>query len=105
MLTVKLHTDPEKLGLRLNGHAGAGKWGEDIVCAAASILTYTAAASAGQLYRAGKMKTAPRIRLLPGDGLVETENSPAAAELMQTVCTGYRLLALRYPENIQFIKE
>ena len=101
MLTVKLHTDPEKLGLRLNGHAGAGKWGEDIVCAAASILTYTAAASAGQLYRAGKMKTAPRIRLLPGSALVEMELCQETEGLMNVIRNGYTMLALRYPENVK----
>ena len=91
MLTVKLQQQESGLNLSLYGHAGAGEWGKDIVCAAASILAYTAAASAGQLHREGKLKTAPRIRLLPGDASVELENSPAAEELMQTICTGYRL--------------
>ena len=101
MLTIKLHTDPKVLRLQLCGHAGAGKWGKDIVCAAASILTYTAAASAGQLYREGKLKKAPYIRLLPGDALVEMEAGSEAESLMNVIRNGYTLLTLRYPENVK----
>ena len=101
MLTIKLHTDPRTLSLRLCGHAGAGKWGKDIVCAAASVLTYTAAATAGQLYREGKLKKVPHIRLLPGDALVEMETGPEAEALMNVIRNGYTLLTLRYPENVK----
>ena len=101
MLTIRLYTDANALRLRLTGHAGAGKWGKDIVCAAASVLTYTAAASAQQLYREGKLKSAPHIRLLPGDALVELEACPQARQLMDVIRTGYSLLAMRYPENVR----
>ena len=101
MLTIKLHTDPYALRLRLSGHAGAGKWGKDIVCAAASILTYTAAASAEQLYREGKLKAAPHIRLLPGDALVEMEACSEAEGLVNVIRNGYTMLALRYPQFVR----
>lgn len=105
MLTIKLHTDQDGLALRLSGHAGAGKWGTDIVCAAASILTYTAAAAAGQLYREGKLERAPYIRLCPGDALVALEDNRAAREAMGVIRTGFELLAVRYPKYVRLETE
>ena len=101
MLTIKIHANENTLCLRLSGHAGAGKRGRDIVCAAASVLTYTAAASARQLYREGKLKESPHIRLLPGDALVETEACPEAEQVMQVVRNGYTMLALQYPQFVR----
>ena len=45
-----------RLILQLKGHAGAAPVGEDPVCAAASILTYTAAQFFGCLYAEGKLQ-------------------------------------------------
>lgn len=105
MLTIKMRTDPESLRLQLSGHAGAGKWGTDIVCAAASILTYTAAAAAQQLYREGRLQSAPHIRLLPGAASIALENSDAARQMLEVVCTGFALLAVRYPKYVNLEKQ
>jgi len=105
MLTVKLQEQETGLTLSLNGHAGAGKWGEDIVCAAASILTYTAAASARQLYREKKLKERPHIQLEPGNAHIAVENCDAACQMLDVVCMGFGLLAVRYPKNVHFIRE
>lgn len=101
MLTIKLKTDPSRLSMQLQGHAGAGKWGKDIVCAAASILAYTAAASARQLYREGKLNSVPYVRLHPGDALLEMEACPETEGLMNVIRNGYTLLSLRYPQFVR----
>ena len=101
MLTVKLKTDYNSLSMQLHGHAGAGKWGKDIVCAAASILAYTAAASARQLYREGKLTSAPYVRLQPGDALLEMEICPETENLMNVIRNGYTMLSLRYPKFVR----
>lgn len=105
MLTIKMRTDPESLRLQLDGHAGAGKWGTDIVCAAASILTYTAAAAAQQLYREGALTQPPHIRLEPGNALVAVENCTAAKKMLEVVLTGFALLAVRYPKYVCLIRK
>lgn len=105
MLTVKLLEQEAKLTLSLNGHAGAGKWGEDIVCAAASILAYTAAASARQLYREEKLTQRPHIQLEPGNARIVVETCEAACQMLDVVCMGFGLLAVRYPKNVHFIRE
>ena len=103
MLKITYTEGENALSLRLEGHAGAGKWGSDIVCAAASILTYTAAAVAQQLYRQGALQAAPHIRLQPGSATVALERCEAAKGLMDVICTGYSLLAVRYPKNVDLI--
>ncbi len=42
-LRVNLHRDGSLKGFQASGHAGSGKKGEDIVCAAVTILLRTAA--------------------------------------------------------------
>lgn len=103
MLRITYTEGEGSLCLQLTGHAGAGKWGSDLVCAAASILTYTAAAVAQQLYRQGALQKPPRIRLQPGSATVEVERCPAAKGLMDVIYTGYGLLAVRYPKNVDLI--
>ena len=105
MLTVKLKTDHNCLSMQIRGHAGAGKWGKDIVCAAASILAYTAAASARQLYREGKLTASPYVCLRPGDALLEMEACPETENLMNVIRNGYALLSLRYPQNVRLTEE
>lgn len=102
MLTIKLYTQEDNLHLQLSGHAGAGKWGTDIVCAAASILTYTAAAAAQQLYREGKLQKDPYIRLSPGDARVVLEDNREARQTLGVIRTGLELLAVRYPKYVRF---
>ena len=105
MLTIEIHTEGSQLAVHLKGHAGAGKWGQDIVCAAASILTYTAAASASQLYRQGQLSKRPRTRLEPGNAHIQMENCPAARQLLDVIATGFALLAVRYPKNVCLIRK
>ena len=104
MLTIEIHTQGPCLDLRLTGHAGAGKWGQDIVCAAASILTYTAAAAATQLYREGQLTERPQTRLEPGDARLQIENCDAARKMLDVIITGFALLAVRYPKHVCLIR-
>lgn len=102
MLTIKIHTGEDGCLLSLAGHAGAGKKGSDIVCAAASILAYTGAASVRQLYRAGKLSKAPVIRLSPGDARIEIfDGGQAGEQLFDTLQTGFALLAAKYPNHVK----
>ena len=105
MLTIEIHTDAPRLELRLKGHAGAGKWGQDIVCAAASILIYTAAAAATQLFREGKLTQQPQTRLEPGNARLEMENCQSAQQMLEVIATGFALLAVRYPKNVCLIRK
>lgn len=105
MLTIKLYTAGEDMGLSMAGHAGAGKKGSDIVCAAASILAYTAGAAAQRLHRQGALRAAPAIRLAPGLARVALTPKPGsrkdAQQMLSVIRTGFSLLAVKYPEYVK----
>ena len=106
MITVTLNRKAETLSLCVTGHAGFASMGQDIVCAAASILCYTAAQTALDLYEQGKLRKKPRVDVGKGDATVTLcPGNDAAAEAMvalHTVATGFALLAHHYPEYVRF---
>lgn len=105
MITVTAREKAESLTLCVTGHAGFGPKGADIVCAAASILTYTAAKLARDMERRGQLREKPLIRLKPGEAEVRftpREDSRPRAEVgLETTLLGFRLLEEQYPRYIR----
>ena len=101
MLTVKIYEDVQSLCLSMAGHAGAGQKGTDIVCAAASVLAYTAAAEMLRLHGQALLHTPPVIRLNAGSAWVETEKCQETQAVFSVIATGFRLLAAQYPNNVK----
>ena len=100
---VKIGWKPEG-ELQVLGHAGGGKKGEDLVCAAVSALVLTLAANTDRMARAGWV-TDPVIRLADGSARIcctPTKEYRAAAELIfGSICAGFEVLAGKYPEHVQ----
>lgn len=90
--------------LQVQGHAGSGEKGKDLVCAAVSALVLTLAANTDRMSRAGWVRD-PRIRLWEGDALICCVPQPeyrAAVELVfGSICQGFQLLAEKYPEYVR----
>lgn len=88
--------------LTMQGHAYSGEKGHDLVCAAASILAYTLAASVTNATKAPG--TTSNIRLDSGDTEVLCNADPhiggAITLIYDTVCVGFELLAQNYPKNV-----
>ena len=82
--------------LTVSGHAGYGQTGQDIVCAAASILAY---ALAQRLADIGALDS---NTFSAGDCQVCGIDCPGARQAMAFAAAGYRLLADAYPDHIQF---
>lgn len=107
MIRVRFETseDGKSIILSLKGHAGQAELGKDIVCAAASILAYTAAQAVADLLNKGKLKRKPTIRLNPGDvAVVCKPTKDAFAQTMHTyriIQVGYALLQNTYPEYVE----
>lgn len=95
--------------LRMTGHAGQANVGHDVVCAAATILCYTAAQTALDLYEQGKLRKKPRTDVDRGDATVtlcpRQDAAGEAAVALRTVATGFALLAHHYPEYVTFRRE
>lgn len=83
--------EPETPALEFIGHAGAGLYGQDPVCAALSILLYTLAASV------------PEARASFGDGWARVEGAGEAGRKAgyAFAATGVRLLAEHDPQHVR----
>lgn len=90
--------------VRAEGHAGAGEYGQDIVCAAVSVLLQTLANEVTEAARAGLLAVGV---VAHGDGWMKVEATPTAQTQdmveawVQLVQDGIDALAESYPENVE----
>ncbi len=96
--------DQGSIHMVMDGHAGAAAKGEDLVCAAASMLAYTAAQAVQFLWEQGKLRCRPRIRIREGEAvIIATPKREAEAEalyLYWVVQAGAWVLARNYPRFV-----
>lgn len=91
--------------LRATGHAGRGKPGHDLVCAAVSALVLTLASNVASLATQNALRD-HKLHLQEGDACISCV--PAAKMrsvttlIFDAVCSGFELLETLYPENIDF---
>ena len=81
--------------VRLEGHAGSDVYGKDLVCAAVSALMLTLAANV-------EGKEAAEIVLQPGNSRISC--IPDAAGIFDCICTGFEMLARRFPEYVSYLE-
>lgn len=90
--------------VKAEGHAGAGEYGQDIVCAAVSVLLQTLANEVTEAARAGLLAVGV---VAHGDGWMKVEMTPTAQTQdmteawVQLVQDGIDALAESYPENVE----
>lgn len=93
------------ISLEVKGHAGQAPEGHDIVCSAASILTYTVAQYLKYVEKQRGLRKKPQIELKNGDALIvakpteeymgEVLNAFFVAEV------GFSLLSHNYPQFVE----
>ena len=106
MVEVTFHAYPDgRMGMRVRGHAGFGQKGQDIVCAAVSILTLTAARETERMYENGFLRCLPETVLREGFASVTVCPRPRFRRQVRiafgVVHTGMRLLAQSYPRHVR----
>lgn len=90
--------------VKAEGHAGAGEYGQDIVCAAVSVLLQTLANEVTEAARAGLLAVGV---VAHGDGWMKVEMNPTdqtqdmADAWVELVQDGIDALAESYPENVE----
>lgn len=98
---TKVTYDAENYMMEIDGHAGAGEPGRDIVCAAETILMRALVAAVMD----ERTKLRPAVRTRSGYARIQCAPTPRARAtcrtMMRTVYTGYELLAQRYPEHVK----
>ena len=91
--------------LAVTGHAVEEDGSHELLCTAATTLTYTLAAALVDLCAAGQISE-PDARLQPGNSLLHCHSSHASrgAVLLtfDTVARGFALLASRYPDDVTY---
>lgn len=101
----KREKDADAIILKVEGHAGQAEHGHDIVCSAASILTYTIAQYLQFVHKQGGLQNNPYIALNDGDALIiakpteEYEGEVLNAFFVAEV--GFSLLAQNYPQYVE----
>ena len=106
MINVRFYVKPCKgsIHMKLQGHAETAPKGEDLVCASATMLAYTAAQAVQFLSEAGKLKCKPKIDIKEGEAtIIATPTDDAYAETLHTffvVQCGIHVLAHNFPGNI-----
>ena len=102
---ISIQYDPGNYALGLDGHAGAGIPGQDLVCCAVSTLVYTMAANVRRMRCRGWLEEA-EIQLLPGKARIRCHPYDHAvgrvAARLEAICLGFRILEKEYPEFVRF---
>lgn len=92
--------------LTVSGHALSGEKGHDLVCAAASMLTYTLAAFIEKIKDTGRMATNTKIQLTEGYAEMSCTVKPSydctIALVFDAMCAGFDMLAQTYPDNVKY---
>lgn len=101
---INITFNPKTMELVVNGHAGYGKRGKDIVCSAISTLFYTLGEA---LYESAEMlEEAPIFKDEEGDGYLactpKEEYAGSIARTYWTILVGMQMVAGQYPKNVSF---
>ena len=90
----------------IEGHAKSGEVGHDLVCASASILTYTLASFVENMESMKQVKYRSVV-LNEGDALISCQPpnryKGAVTLVFDSICAGFELLARNYPDNISYV--
>lgn len=89
----------------VEGHAGSGPEGHDLVCSAASALALTLAGNVSYM-EAQDAVYSVTINLKEGNAEIQCtpyrRYKDSVAQIYRSICVGFELLATKYPENISY---
>ena len=89
----------------VEGHAGSGPKGHDLVCASVSALALTLA---GNVVHMQAQEAVRNVITVLKEGNAEIQCTPyrrykdSVEQIYRAICVGFELLATKYPENISY---
>ena len=113
MIEIKFKQTSRTRSVEMTGHAMTGEAGEDIVCAAASMLAYTLAENVARAYNSGMLRSRPTLTLEDGHALIKCAarakrrdgaqgGFQGTVAMMYTVIrAGFELLERQYPDSVR----
>ena len=96
---IEIRYSPSVRRLRVYGHANAGEYGHDLVCAGVSALVLTLGQALSEITNDADID----IREGEAD-IVCTRKDYVIDFLFATIAGGLRCLAENYPQNIDFLE-
>lgn len=90
----------------VEGHAGSGPEGHDLVCAAVSALALTLAGNVAHMQTQDAVYD---VSIKLNEGNAEIQCTPyrrykdSVAQIFRSICVGFELLATKYPANISYV--
>ena len=103
MIQVLYHRQYNRV--TVEGHAGNGPEGHDLVCAAVSALALTLA---GNVSYMEAQEAVRNVIIKLDEGNAEIQCTPyrrykdSVEQIFRALCVGFELLATKYPENILY---
>ena len=103
MIHVVYHRHYNRVSVE--GHAGSGPQGHDLVCASVSALALTLA---GNVSYMDAQEAVHGVIIKLEEGNAEIQCTPyrkykdSVAQIIRAICVGFELLATKYPENISY---
>lgn len=105
MIDIVFGRKDEQLWFSARGHAGAGEYGKDLVCAAATMLAYTLGQTVCQMQQDGQLETDPIIHIAEGDADISIHPKAECREVcdasVRVIRCGAECLAGSFPENVR----
>ena len=103
---IEVKYDRRHLTVTVTGHAKSDEPGKDLVCAAATILTYTLAGNAESLAEDHSKFHHPKITLEEGNASIRVRPigsmRAVAAVILDAICAGYDILQKQYPQYVLY---
>ena len=100
---IKITYNRDMPRVTIEGHAGSGEAGHDLVCASVSILAYTLTSFILNVSGAGFAHNAV-ADLKEGDAVISCEPYESHKNTIKlvfgSICAGFEILAHEYPSNI-----
>ena len=103
MIQVTYHRQYNRV--TIEGHAGSGPEGHDLVCASVSALALTLA---GNVKYMEAQEAVYGVIIKLEEGNAEIQCTPyrrykdSVQQILRSICVGFELLATKYPENISY---
>ena len=104
MINVTYHRKYNRV--TVEGHAGSGPEGHDLVCASVSALALTLA---GNVSYMEAQEAVYDVTMKLDEGNAEIQCTPyrrykdSVEQIIRAICVGFELLSTKYPENISYV--
>lgn len=106
MIDITYTKDKSSLKVEIKGHAEYGRYGEDIICSAVSILAYTLAEAVRKLCEEEPFLYHSTIDLKAGNSLIEmTLGDVLTTKPLYTfdvLNRGFSMIEDTYPNNVKY---